>query len=114
VATLQNLLERNQAQCRLYPNVSRSWGSADAVLCMPSSMERRSSSSEVASMNSETDLSPSAQDSNVFTDLASPQSPEEECDVDDFICDYFVDEQRPCAAKRLHLPFVMLATTPEA
>lgn len=74
---------------------------------MPRSMELGSSSSEVASMKSETGLT-------ISPELACPQSPESYCNVDDFMCDYFADEQRPCAAKRLHLPFVMLATTPEA
>ncbi|KAG0583946.1 hypothetical protein KC19_3G174000 [Ceratodon purpureus] len=113
VAILQNLLEQNQDQCRLYPDVSENLSSADTVFPMPRSMEPGSSSSEVDSMSSETHLSMSTQDRNVCADLNSPQSSEEYCNVDDFICDYFVDEQRPCAAKRLHLPFVMLATTPE-
>ena len=81
---------------------------------MPHSMEWGSYSSQVAPMNSEMDLSISTEDHNVCSDLASPQSPEGSCDVDDFICDYFVDEERPCSAKRLHLPFVLLATTPDA
>jgi len=52
--------------------------------------------------------------SDIYTELPSLHSLEGYCDMDYLICDSFVDQQRPCTPKRLHLPFVMLATNPDA
>lgn len=116
VAILQNLVEQNQAQC-----ASRSMSSAEAQfssdLDVPISTGRESSCiSEVALTNSEMESSKtSGEDRDIYTELSSLHSLEGFCDVESYlICNSPVNQHRPYTAKRLHLPFVMLATNPDA
>lgn len=51
---------------------------------------------------------------DIYSELASLHSLEGYGDVDYLICDSFLNHQRPCTPKLLHLPFVILATHPDA
>ncbi|XP_024363724.1 uncharacterized protein [Physcomitrium patens] len=106
VAILQKLMEQNQSQCRLNQCASGSMGCTEvefpAHLRMPRSLERASTNTEVASVRPGMEFSKIILDRDIYAEL------------NNLDCEYLVNQQRLCTSKLLHLPFVMLATNPDA